>query len=300
MAVTMPAMWGELKRSVGLLTFPYPFYLFNLSRPFNLKAMPAIELTFLGTGTSHGIPVIGCDCPVCISEDPRDKRTRTSALIRTPDLHFVIDTTPEFRIQCLREGVRRLDAALITHPHTDHVMGFDDLRRFCEMDDRHMPVYASAPTMEQLRSTFRYAFDNPPAWRNYLRLAPEVITGPFQLGETTVVPVALPHGKISTTGYVFHRDERKLLAYFTDCSELPPEAVTAAYGADVLVLGALRDKPHPTHMTFRQAYEAIECVRPQRSYLIHICHDISHAERERCLPEGCFLAYDGLSIRVGE
>jgi phosphoribosyl 1,2-cyclic phosphate phosphodiesterase len=262
--------------------------------------MSGLELTFLGTGTSHGIPVIGCDCMVCRSVDPRDKRTRTSVLIRTADLHFVIDTTPEFRIQCLREGVNRLDAALITHPHTDHVMGFDDLRRFCEMEDRLMPVYASAATMEQLRATFRYAFENKSTWRNYLRLAPEVITAPFQLGDTTVVPVDLPHGKITTTGFVFHRGGRKLLAYYTDCSKLPPEAVAAAHGAEVLVLGALRDTPHPTHMTFEQAYEAIAMVRPERSYLIHICHDISHGEREGNLPEGCNLAYDGLTIRVGE
>ena len=246
--------------------------------------MAAIELTFLGTGTSQGIPVIGCDCPVCHSGDPRDNRTRTSVLIRTDDLHFVIDTTPEFRIQCLREGVKRVDAALITHPHTDHVMGFDDLRRFCEMEDRKMPVFASSCTMEQLRATFRYAFDNPQTWRNYLRLAPEVITGPFRLGDTTVVPVDLPHGKFTTTGFVFHRAGSKLLAYYTDCSELPPEAVDAALGADVLVLGALRDTPHPTHMTFEQAYQAIAMVKLERSYLIHICHDISHAEREGNLP----------------
>jgi phosphoribosyl 1,2-cyclic phosphate phosphodiesterase len=262
--------------------------------------MPSLELIFLGTGTSQGVPVIGCDCEVCLSTDPRDKRTRTSVLVKTPELHFVIDTTPEFRIQCLREGVKRLDAALITHPHTDHVMGFDDMRRFCEMEDRKMPVFASAPTMEQLHSTFRYAFDHPQTWRNYLRLAPEVITGPFQLGETTVVPVNLPHGKINTTGYVFHRGGKKLLAYFTDCSGLPPEAVEAAGGVEVLIVDALRDTPHPTHMTFEQAYEAIAMVKPECSYLIHVCHDISHAAREGSLPSGCNLAYDGLKIRVGE
>jgi phosphoribosyl 1,2-cyclic phosphate phosphodiesterase len=179
-------------------------------------------------------------------------------------------------------------------------MGFDDLRRFCEMEDRPMPVFASPSTMEQLRQTFRYAFENHTTWRNYLRLAPQVITGPFQLGDTLIVPVELPHGKITTTGYVFHREGKKLLAYFTDCSGLTHEAVEAARGAEVLIVDALRDTPHPTHMTFDQAYEAIGMVKPKKSYLIHLCHEISHAAREAILPAGCALAYDGLTIGVGE
>jgi len=260
----------------------------------------SLELTFLGTGTSQGVPVIGCDCSVCHSEDPRDHRTRSSLLVKASDCHFVIDTTPDFRSQCLREGVRRLDAALFTHPHTDHIMGFDDMRRFCEMEDRKMPVFASEATMDHIRSSFPYAFEDRPMFKNYLRLAPEVIRGPFQLGETTIVPVGLPHGKITTTGYVFHRGGRKLLAYFTDCSTVPGDAVEAAHGAEVLVLDALRDAPHPTHLNFEQALEVSEEISPGKTLLIHLCHEVSHAEKEAQLPDRCRIAHDGLTLRVGE
>ena len=261
--------------------------------------MPSLELTFLGTGTSQGVPVIGCDCAVCLSEDPRDNRTRTSVLVKTPDAHFVIDTTPDFRTQCLREGVKRLDAALFTHAHTDHIMGFDDMRRFCELEDRKMPVYAAPATMEQLRNCYRYAFDEPQPWKNYLRLDPRPIQGPFELGTTTIVPVDLPHGKINTIGFVLYRRGEKLLAYFTDCASVPDAAMKAAEGAEILVLDALREAPHPTHMNFEQAFEAARLINPQRTYFIHLCHDVSHARKETELSENHFLAYDGLKIRAG-
>ena len=261
--------------------------------------MSSLELTFLGTGTSHGIPVIGCDCPVCLSQDPRDTRTRSSILIKTADKHFVVDTSPEFRLQCLREGITRLDAALFTHPHTDHIMGFDDMRRFCEMEDRKMPVYATTATMEQLRNTFRYAFDNPQPWKNYLRLDPQILGGAFDLGGTRIVPVELPHGKINSTGFVFHRGGRKLLAYFTDCALVTEEAMEAAHGADILVLDALRETPHPTHMNFEQAIAAAKVIAPGKTYFLHLCHDISHAVKQSQLPEGFHLAYDGLKIIAG-
>jgi len=261
--------------------------------------MPSLEITFLGTGTSQGIPVIGCDCAVCQSRDPRDNRTRTSVLVRTPECHFVIDTAPEFRVQCLREGVKRLDAALFTHPHTDHIMGFDDMRRFCEMEDRAMPVYAAPHTMAQLRNCYRYAFDDPQPWKNYLRLETHLINGPFQLGETRVVPMELPHGRMNTTGFVFYRREQKLLAYFTDCAALPPAVLEAARGVETLVLGALRDKPHPTHMNFEEALHASSLISPVSTYFIHLCHDVSHQEKQSQLPEGTYLAHDGLTLFAG-
>ena len=262
--------------------------------------MSSLEITFLGTGTSQGVPVIGCDCPVCRSADARDQRTRTSLLLKAPECHFVIDTAPEFRIQCLRERVTRLDAALMTHAHTDHIMGFDDMRRFCEMEDRAMPVYASEATMEGLKATFRYAFDEPQPWKNYLRLAPQVIRGPFQLGETTIVPVDLPHGKFTTTGFIFLRKGRKLLAYFTDCADVPPAGIDAAYGVEVLVLDALRERPHPTHMNFEHAMEISRLISPGNTWFIHLCHEVSHAAKQQELPPGFHLAYDGLTLRVGE
>jgi len=168
------------------------------------------------------------------------------------------------------------------------------------MEDRPMPVYASEATMTGLRSTFRYAFDEPQPWKNYLRLAPHVIRGPFQLGETAVVPVDLPHGKFTTTGFVFHRGERKLLAYFTDCSDLPPEAIGAAYGSEVLVIDALRDRPHPTHLNFDRAMVVAGLVSPGTTWFIHLCHEVLHVEKQQQLPAGFNLAYDGLKLRVGE
>ncbi len=263
--------------------------------------MPSIEITFLGTGTSQGVPAIGCDCAVCLSDDPRDNRTRTSVLVQADDTSFVIDTTPEFRMQCLREKVKSIGAALFTHAHSDHIMGFDDMRRFCELEDREMPVYATASTMDQLRSNFYYAFDDPKPWKNYLRLDPHTISHnePFQLGEITILPVVLPHGKFTTTGYVISRAGRKLLAYFTDCSSVPEMAVKAAQGVDVLVLDALRDTPHPTHMTFDQAIESARGIAPLSTYFIHMSHDVSHASKDNELPATMHLAYDGLKIRLG-
>ncbi len=262
--------------------------------------MTSLELTFLGTGTSQGVPMIGCPCEVCHSSDPRDVRTRTSVLLRFPDLHAVIDTPPDFRHQCLREGIVRVDAALFTHPHTDHIMGFDDMRRFCEMEDREMPVHASPSTMEGLREAFRFAFDEPRPWKNYLRLSPRRVLGPFLLGETTVTPVDLPHGRFISTGYVFSRGDRRLLAYFTDCSNLTAEAVEAARGVEILVLDALRDAPHPTHMNIAQAVEASRAVSPGGTWLTHLSHEVSHALREKDLPGNVRLAYDGLTLLAGD
>lgn len=262
--------------------------------------MASLELIFLGTGTSQGIPVIGCDCPVCRSTDPRDQRTRCSLLVKTPECHVVIDTAPEFRIQCLREGIKRLDAALMTHAHTDHMMGFDDMRRFCEMEDKRMPVFASPATMEGLRNTYRYAFEDPKPWKNYLRLDPTEVTGPFGLGDLTVVPVYLPHGMTVTTGYVFHSGGKKLLAYFTDCSTVPPEAAGAASGVELLVLDALREAPYPTHMTFREATDTARLIQPGRTLFVHLNHETFHASKEAELPEGFGLAHDGLRTKVGE
>jgi phosphoribosyl 1,2-cyclic phosphate phosphodiesterase len=179
-------------------------------------------------------------------------------------------------------------------------MGFDDMRRFCEMEDKAMTVHASLETMEGLRGTFRYAFDDPQPWKNYLRLDPKVITGSFQIGDTTVVPVDLPHGKFTTTGFIFYRFGRKLLAYFTDCADVPSEAIEAARGVEVLVLDALRERPHPTHMNFERAIEVSRSIAPGGTWFIHLCHEVSHEAKERELPTGCHLAYDGLKLKAGE
>ena len=260
--------------------------------------MGELDITFLGTGTSHGIPVIGCNCRVCHSPDPRDSRLRTAILVRTPETVFCVDTPPDFRTQCLREGISHLDAVVYTHSHSDHILGFDDLRRFCEIDDKCIPVYAAERTLGDLARVFQYAFDGSQKSRNYVRPDPRVIRGPFDLGMTTLVPVDLPHGRATTTGLVLHRDGRRLLAYMTDCHAVPPEAVEAARGVDVLVIDALRHAAHSTHLTVQQAIEAVRQIQPKKTFFIHMCHELGHEETEAALPENIRLSYDGLRITV--
>ena len=260
--------------------------------------MGELELTFLGTGTSHGIPVIGCDCRVCQSTDPRDKRLRTAIFVRTPESVFCVDTPPDFRTQCLREGIRRLDAVVYTHSHCDHILGFDDLRRFCEIEDKSIPIYAAEQTLKDLARVFQYAFDGSQKFRNYVRPEANAIAGPFPLGNTTVIPVALPHGRMVTTGLIFQRGGRRLLAYMTDCHAVPPEAVEAARGVDVLVIDALRQSTHSTHLSIDQAMEVVRQIQPAKTYFTHMCHELGHEETESTLPDNIRLSYDGLRIRI--
>ncbi len=260
--------------------------------------MRELEITFLGTGTSHGVPVIGCQCNVCASPDPRDSRLRASVHIRTPEMILQVDTPPDFRTQCLRKAITRIDAVLYTHSHTDHILGFDDLRRFCEMEDKSMPIYGTARTLADLRRVFQYAFAEETGFRTYIRPEAVLVEGPFQLGETEIVPVHLPHGRMTTTGYVFSRNGRRLFAYFTDCQEVPEDAAEAARGVDTLVLDALRHAPHKTHMSLEQARAAAARIGPRRTFFTHMCHDLGHAATENLLPENIRLAYDGLEISV--
>ncbi len=257
------------------------------------------ELIFLGTGTSQGVPVIGCDCITCRSSDPRDQRLRPSIFLRTEQVSLIVDTPPDFRTQCLRANIRQVDAILYTHSHTDHVMGFDDLRRFCEMTDSDLPIYGAPGTLADMKRIFPYAFEGAHSFlKNYMRAAPREIHGEFSLGDLRIVPVSLPHGRFTTTGFVFHRGARKVLAYYTDCKSVPPEAEEAAKGAEILVLDALRHVPHPTHLTIQEAVETAQLLSVRQCYFIHMSHDLKHEETESLLPSGIHLAYDGLRLRI--
>jgi phosphoribosyl 1,2-cyclic phosphate phosphodiesterase len=264
-----------------------------------MKVAAGLEITFLGTGTSQGVPMIACDCEVCRSEDPRDARLRTAARIRTPAIEFVIDTPPDFRTQALRENIRRIDAVLYTHAHTDHVMGFDDLRRYCETQDVEMPLYATPGVIGDFRRIFQFAFDGSSGGiRNYIRPRVHEITGPFTLGDLEVTPVVLPHGRFDTTGFVFSQLGRPLLAYYTDCNAVPHAALEAARGVEMLVIDALRHRPHPTHMSVMEAIAAAEAMGAKRTFFTHICHDLGHAATEAALPDGVRLGFDGLRVRA--
>jgi phosphoribosyl 1,2-cyclic phosphate phosphodiesterase len=256
---------------------------------------PQLCLTFLGTGTSQGVPMIGCDCAVCRSTDPRDNRLRSSIYVETPEFAWVVDTGTDFRTQALRENIRRLDAVVFTHSHTDHIMGFDDLRRY-SYDLGSIPVYASAETMRDLARVYEFAFNGLNRFPGYLVPVPHIVDGPFQLGKTLLTPLPVPHGKSMVNGYLFSREGEKLVAYLSDCSAVPDEIVREIEGVRVLIIDALRHKPHPTHLSVSQALEVTSKVRASQTLFTHICHDLPQSS-EADLPPGVGIAYDGLKLR---
>jgi phosphoribosyl 1,2-cyclic phosphate phosphodiesterase len=256
-----------------------------------------VQVTFLGTGTSQGVPMIGCRCRVCRSTDPRDMRMRPSVLLRSDTgAAILIDTATDLRLQALTFGIERVDAILYTHPHADHVFGLDDVRRFNALQRRAMPLYADARTLGELRRIFDYAFDPvPQAGGGVPQIAPREITGPFDLDGLTVVPVPIRHGHQTILGFRVGG-----FAYLTDCSGIPEESLARLEGLDVIVLGALRHRPHPTHFSLGEALEAARRVGARRTYFTHMCHDLGHADTMASLPPGCALAFDGLTIEVSD
>ena len=259
--------------------------------------MSELTITFLGTGTSQGVPLVGCSCAVCESNDPRDKRMRSSIYVQTPEYTWVVDTGTDFRSQCLREKIRRLDAVVYTHSHTDHVMGFDDLRPFCS-PERSLPVYASAETMADLRRIFGFAFNGENLFPGYVRPDPRLIDGPFHLGATELTPLRVFHGRAHVNGYLFSRGGEKLAAYLSDCKVVPDEVVEQIRGVKVLIVDALRHREHPTHMSVSEALQIVERVGPGATWFTHICHDLGHAETEAGLASNVRIAYDGLILGV--
>jgi phosphoribosyl 1,2-cyclic phosphate phosphodiesterase len=239
--------------------------------------MSDFEFTFLGSGTSQGVPMIGCDCPVCTSTDPRDNRTRSSLFIRTAEVALAVDTGPDFRTQCLREHLSNLDAVIYTHAHTDHIMGFDDLRRFCDRRPGHkLPIYAAADTMADIQRVFGFAFDAPERFAGYVHPEPHIIQGPFVLGEIEITPLPVPHGRFIVNGYLFVRHGRRLLAYLSDCKSVPPEVRAQIMGVEALVIDALRYRLHPTHLSVDEALEVASAIGARQTWFTHLCHDLGH------------------------
>lgn len=253
-----------------------------------------MRLTFLGTGTSNGIPIIGCTCAVCTSADSRDRRTRTSAVIHHTGRNILIDTATELRMQAIQTGLDRVDAVLFTHPHADHLGGFDDLRRFNEIDQAHLPVYAATETAHQLRNRFGYAFeDHFPFYGGKPDLHLHEFNGPFDLFGETITPIPVTHGRWTVHGFRIGP-----LAYLTDAKWIPEASMDLLRNAKVLVLNALREKPHPTHLSLDEAIDVIEEVEPERAFLVHLAHELSHAEASARLPDNIEVAYDGLTVCI--
>ena len=219
-------------------------------------------VTVLGSGTSQGVPMIGCRCAVCLSTDPRDKRTRSALHVSAPTAKILIDTPPDLRQQALREGLDHLDAVLFTHPHADHLMGFDDLRRFCEMQQgKPLPIYSSAETLDQIQRTFPYAFNPKNKVPGYVHVEPHIISEPLELGGITITPLPVPHGAVTTLGFLFSHQDRKLLAYMSDCASVPEPVRALVEGVDILIIDGLRDKAHPTHLNVTGAVAAAQGIR---------------------------------------
>ncbi len=253
------------------------------------------ELLFLGTGTSHGVPVVGCDCPTCNSTDPRDRRTRCSVLLGLPEGHLLIDTPPDLRIQLLRERVGRIDAVAFTHEHADHTFGLDDLRIFPKYLGHDLPVYCNRPTEARIRHVIDYAFD--PIARDWpaggvprLDLR-RIDTAPLEILGVTIRPIPLPHGRFNVLGFRVGG-----VAYCTDTNGIPPASRELLANLDVLILDCLRRRPHPTHLSLDEAIAVARDLSARRTFFTHIAHDLKHDEVSRDLPPGMELAYDGLRV----
>jgi phosphoribosyl 1,2-cyclic phosphate phosphodiesterase len=253
------------------------------------------QVLFLGTGTSHGVPMIGCACSVCRSTDPRDKRLRPSIYVDVPThARLLVDTGPDLRQQALTHDVTQVDAVLFTHGHADHILGLDELRRFNVMQGGPLPCYANGETWETLRRTFSYVFDGGNRLGGGVpELEPHEIAGPFAVRGVRIIPVPVWHGVMPVLGFRFGS-----VAYLTDCNRLDDRAWEMVEGVDTLIIDMLRDRPHGTHFSLREALDVIARIKPRRAFTTHMTHDLGHAATSARLPEGVELAYDGLVLDV--
>ena len=253
-----------------------------------------MRITFLGTGTSHGVPMIGCDCATCRSSDPRDARLRPSIFVETDGTKILVDTGPDLRAQALRHDIRRVDAILFTHGHADHILGLDDVRRFNAMMKRTMIAYGDAQTLHEVRKTFHYVFDpNTPKGGGLPEIELREMTEGTRIGDVDVQPIPVWHGSRPILGF-----RLGACAYLTDCNRLDDAAWPLLEGLDVVIIDALRMRSHPTHFSLDEAVAVASRLRAGRTFFTHMCHDLAHEATNARLPQDMALAYDGLVLDV--
>jgi len=255
----------------------------------------SVRVRFLGTGTSHGVPMIGCDCAVCTSTDARDSRLRPSIAVEFDDgLQVLVDTTPDLRTQALRHDLRKVDAVLFTHAHADHLMGMDEVRRYNHITKMPMPIFADAATLREIKRTFAYVFEaDAPRGGGVPDVRLFAIGGAFCLGRQLVQPVPVRHGPWQVLGFRFGS-----FAYLTDCNAIPESSMALLEGVEYLALDALRRRPHPTHFTLDEAVVMAKKIGARQTWFTHIAHDMGHADTCASLPDGMALAHDGLTIEI--
>ncbi len=255
-----------------------------------------LEITFLGTGTSVGIPVIGCDCPVCRYPDPRNRRGRSSITVRTPSHHLLVDSGPDLRAQALRENLRQIDAVLYTHGHLDHVVGFDELRAFCWHRRDPLPLHATRGCLDTLIQMFGWAFAEHNTAAGYVRPDPRRIDGPFSYGDLTIEALPVDHASVETIGFLFSHPGAPETAYLPDLKRMPPATAARLSNIPVLILDALRPKPHPTHLSIDEAVDLAQSLHAGTTWLTHLSHENDHASLAASLPPNIQPAHDGMRL----
>lgn len=250
-----------------------------------------MQVIILGSGTSHGVPMIGCGCAVCTSTDPHNKRTRPSIAIRNGEYVYIVDTAPEFRLQSLAAGLNRVDAVFITHTHADHIFGMDDIRRFNDLMGSEVPVYGSEETLSDIKRIFRYIFTPTPVGGGKPRISLHTMPSTMETNGVTVRAIPVKHGDLPILGYRFND-----FAYVTDVSSIPPESMERLKGLDLLIMDAVRYRPHATHFGLYQTLDVIESLNPRQAYITHISHRLEHSVVNGLLPPHVQLAFDGLCV----